>query len=114
MLLLSINFADINLSAINLERYFSSPTTIVEKSFKLEPSSWTWTGSRVRPNGVLAADELGSILSLQPDPDALSLIEPIIDTSRFGSHVWSKQVPKKNSMVQIFIQPFVTENNAKS
>lgn len=85
-----------------------------EKSFKLEPSSWTWTGSRVRPSGVLAADELGSILSLQPDPDAMSLIEPIIDTSRFGFHVWSKQVPKKNSMVQIFIQPFVTENNAKS
>ena len=80
-----------------------------EKSFKLKPSSWTWTGSRVRPSGILAADELGSILSLQPDPDALSLIDPMIDTSRFGSHIWSKQAPKKDSMVQIFIQPFETE-----
>ena len=76
-----------------------------EKSFELKTSSWTWTGSRVRPSGGLAADELGSILSLQPDPDALSLIAPMINTSRFGSHVWSKQVPKKDSMVQIFIKP---------
>ncbi|SVA52097.1 uncharacterized protein METZ01_LOCUS104951, partial [marine metagenome] len=36
-----------------------------------------------------------------------------IDTSRFGSHVWSKQVPKKGSMVQIFIRPLETEKNAK-
>ncbi|MDP6251964.1 MAG: YdjY domain-containing protein, partial [Verrucomicrobiota bacterium] len=84
------------------------------KSFDLKSSSWTWTGSRVRPSGILVADELGSILSLQQDPDALSLIDPMIDTSRFGSHVWSKKVPKKDSMVQIFIQPFETEKNAKS
>ena len=84
-----------------------------QESFELKPSSWTWTGSRVRSSGILAADELGSILSLQPDPDALSLIDPMIDTSRFGSHVWSKQVPKKDSMVQIFIRPFQTEKNAK-
>ena len=84
------------------------------KSFDLKSSSWTWTGSRVRPSGILVADELGSILSLQADPDALSLVDPMIDTSRFGSHVWSKKVPKKDSMVQIFIQPFETEKNAKS
>ena len=85
-----------------------------EKSFKLKPSWWKWTGSRVRPSGILAADELGSILSLQPDPDALSLIEPMIDTSRFGSHVWSEKVPKKDSMVQIFIQRIETEKHGKS
>ena len=79
------------------------------KSFELKPSSWIWTGSRVRPSGILAADELGSILSLQPDLDALSLINPMIDTSRFGSHVWSKQVPEKDSKVQIFIRPSETE-----
>ena len=76
-----------------------------EKSFKLKPSYWKWTGSKVRSNGILSADELGSILSLQPDPDALSLIEPMIDTSLFGAHVWSKQVPPKESIVQIFIYP---------
>jgi len=75
------------------------------KSFKLKPSQWKWTGSKVRSNGILSADELGSILSLQPDPDALSLIEPMIDTSLFGTHVWSKQVPPKGSIVQIIIYP---------
>ena len=85
-----------------------------DKSFELKPSSWTWTGSRVRPSGILTADESGSILSLQPDLDALSLIAPMIDTSRFGSHVWSKKVPEKDSIVQIFIQPFETEKNDKS
>ncbi len=74
------------------------------KSFKFKPSSWKWIGSKLRSNGFLSADESGSILSLQPDPDSLSLIEPMIDTSRFGTHVWSKQVPKKGSAVQIFIQ----------
>ena len=82
-----------------------------EKSFKLKPSSWQWTGSKLRSNGILAADELGSILSLQPDPDALSLIEPMIDTSVFGSHVWSKQVPKKDSIVQVFIQLVELQKN---
>ena len=82
-----------------------------EKSFKLKSSSWQWTGSKLRSNGILAADELGSILSLQPDPDALSLIEPMIDTSVFGSHVWSKQVPKKDSIVQVFIQPIALQKN---
>ena len=75
-----------------------------EKSFKLKSSWWKWTGSRVRSGGTLSADESGSILSLQPDMDALSLIDPMIDTSRFGSHVWSRQVPKKDSMVQIFVR----------
>ena len=84
-----------------------------EKSFKLKSSSWTWAGSRVRPSGVLAADESGSILSLQPDMDALSLIDPMTDTSRFGSHVWSKQVPKIDSVVQIFIRPIEKEKNEK-
>ena len=84
-----------------------------DKSFELKPSSWTWTGSRVRPSGILTADESGSILSLQPDSDALSLIAPMIDTSRFGSHVWSKKVPKKDSMVQLFIQPFERVKNTK-
>ena len=84
-----------------------------DKSFELKPSSWTWTGSRVRPSGILTADESGSILSLQPDSDALSLIAPMIDTSRFGSHVWSKKVPKKDSMVQLFIQPFESVKNTK-
>mgnify|MGYP001157263666 CR=1 FL=1 len=85
-----------------------------KKSFKLKPSSWQWTGSKLRPNGILTADEQGSILSLQPDPDALSLIEPMIDTSVFGSHVWSKEVPKKDSIVQIFIQPIELQNNENS
>jgi len=85
-----------------------------KKSFKLKPSSWQWTGSKLRPSGILTADEQGSILSLQPDPDALSLIEPMIDTSVFGSHVWSKEVPKKDSIVQIFIQPIELQNNENS
>lgn len=81
------------------------------KSFKLMPSSWKWIGSKLRSNGILSADESGSILSLQPDPDSLSLIKPMIDTSRFGTHVWSKQAPKKGSTVQIFIQKIELNNN---
>jgi hypothetical protein len=45
----------------------------------------------------------GSILSLQPDLDALALIEPMVDTGRFGSHVWPKRVPKLCQAVQVFI-----------
>ena len=76
---------------------------VTEQSFDLKSKGWTWTGSRSR-NGKLTADVSGSILSLQPDMDALALIEPMVDTSRHGSHVWPKRAPKLNSSVQVFLR----------
>ena len=46
----------------------------------------------------------GAILSLQPDTEALALIEPMVDTGGFGSHVWPKRVPKLGQAVQVFIR----------
>ena len=76
---------------------------VTEHSFDLKSKGWTWTGSRSR-NGKLTADVSGSILSLQPDMDALALIEPMVDTSRHGSHVWPERAPKLNSSVQVFLR----------
>lgn len=76
---------------------------VTDQSFDLKSKEWKWTGSRSR-NGKLTADESGSILSLQPDMDALALVEPMVDTSRFGSHVWPKRTPKLNASVQVFLR----------
>lgn len=76
---------------------------VTEDSFDLKSKEWKWTGSRSR-NGNLTADESGSILSLQPDMDALALIEPMVDTSRNGSHVWPKRTPKLGSSLQVFLR----------
>jgi hypothetical protein len=77
---------------------------VTDKSFDLKSRNWKWTGARLR-NSKLTADVSGSILSLQPDMDALALIEPMVDTGRFGSHVWPKRVPKLGQAVQVFIRP---------
>ncbi len=74
---------------------------VTDKSFDLKSVYWKWTGSRLK--NALAADESGSILSLQPDFDALALIEPMVETGSFGTHVWPKRVPKIGQMVQVFI-----------
>ncbi|MDP6795940.1 MAG: YdjY domain-containing protein [Verrucomicrobiota bacterium] len=74
---------------------------VTAQSFDLKSRDWKWTGSR-RRNGSLTADESGSILSLQPDIDALALVEPMVDNGRFGTHVWPKRVPKTGQMVQVF------------
>jgi len=74
-----------------------------EHSFDLKSNEWKWTGSRSR-NRKITADESGSILSLQPDMDALALIEPMVDTSRYGSHVWPKRTPKLGASVQVFLR----------
>ena len=76
---------------------------VTDKSFDLKSRNWSWTGARLRA-GTLTADVSGSILSLQPDLDALALIEPMVDTGRFGSHVWPKRVPKLGQAVQVFIR----------
>ena len=76
---------------------------VTEHSFDLKSTEWKWTGARSR-NGKLTADESGSILSLQPDMDALALIEPMVDTSRNGSHVWPKRTPKLGASVQVFLR----------
>ena len=76
---------------------------VTAQSFDLKSKEWNWTGSRPR-NGKLTADLSGSILSLQPDMDALALVEPMVDTSRFGSHVWPKRTPKLNASVQVFLR----------
>jgi hypothetical protein len=73
------------------------------KSFDITSHDWKWTGSHIQ-NGKIAADVSGSILSLQPDIDALAMIEPMVDTSRFGSHVWPKRAPKLDQAVQVFIR----------
>ena len=75
---------------------------VTDNSFDLKSVYWKWTGSR-RRNNALTADESGSILSLQPDSDALMLIEPMLETGRFGTHVWPKRVPKIGQMVQVFM-----------
>ena len=36
--------------------------------------------------------------------DALALIEPMVDTSRNGSHVWPKRTPKLGSSLQVFVR----------
>jgi hypothetical protein len=76
---------------------------VTDKSFDLKSCDWKWIGVRLR-NGKPTADVSGSILSLQPDTDALALIEPMVDTGRFGTHVWPKRVPKLGQAVQIFIR----------
>ena len=76
---------------------------VTDKSFDLKSRDWKWTGARLRA-GKLTADVSGSILSLQPDLDALALVEPMVDTGRFGSHVWPKRVPKLGRAVQVFIR----------
>jgi len=76
---------------------------VTVKSFDITSRDWKWTGSRIQ-NGKLTADVSGSILSLQPDTEALALIEPMVDTGRFGSHVWPKRVPKLGQAVQVFIR----------
>ena len=75
---------------------------VTDKSFHLKSRGWKWTGARLR-NGNLTADETGSILSLQPDIDALTLLEPMVDTGRYGIHVWPKRVPKIGQTVQVFL-----------
>ena len=76
---------------------------VTDKSFDLKSRDWKWIGIRLR-NGKPTADVSGSILSLQPDTEALALIEPMVDTGRFGSHVWPKRVPKLGQAVQVFIR----------
>ena len=76
---------------------------VTDKSFELKSRDWKWTGARLRA-GKLTADVSGSILSLQPDTEALALIEPMVDTGRFGSHVWPKRVPKLGEAVQVIIR----------
>ena len=76
---------------------------VTDKSFDTKSRDWKWTGSRIQ-NGKTAADVSGSILSLQSDTEALALIEPMVDTGRFGSHVWPKRVPKLGQAVQVFIR----------
>ena len=76
---------------------------VTDKSFDLKSRDWKWTGARLRA-GKLTADVSGSILSLQPDTEALALIEPMVDTGRFGSHVWPKRVLKLSEPVQVFIR----------
>ncbi|MBC8242812.1 MAG: hypothetical protein H8E20_00330 [Verrucomicrobia bacterium] len=76
---------------------------VTDKSFDLKSRDWKWTGARLRA-GTLTADVSGSILSLQPDMDALALVEPMVDTGRFGSHVWPKRVPKLGQAVQVFVR----------
>ena len=76
---------------------------VTHKSFDLKSRDWKWTGARLRA-GKLTADVSGSILSLQPDLDALALVDPMVDTGRFGSHVWPKRVPKLGQAVQVFIR----------
>lgn len=76
---------------------------VTDKSFDLKSRDWKWTGARLRA-GKLTADVSGSILSLQPDLDALALVDPMVDTGRFGSHVWPKRVPKLGQAVQVFIR----------
>ena len=36
--------------------------------------------------------------------DALAMVEPMVDTSRFGSHVWPKRAPELGQAVQVFIR----------
>ncbi len=76
---------------------------VTDKSFDTKSRDWKWTGSRIQ-NGKLTATVSGSILSLQSDTEALALIEPMVDTGRFGSHVWPKRVPKLGQAVQVFIR----------
>ena len=76
---------------------------VTDKSFDTKSRNWKWTGSRIQ-NGKTAADLSGSVLSLQPDIDALAMVEPMVDTSRFGSHVWPKRAPKLGQAVQVFIR----------
>ena len=79
---------------------------VTDNSFDLKSVYWKWTGSRRRSNNglnALTADESGSILSLQPDFDALLLIEPMVETGRFGTHVWPERAPRLGEMVQVFI-----------
>jgi hypothetical protein len=88
---------------------------VTDKSFDTKSRDWKWTGACLR-NGKLTADVSGSILSLQPDTDALALIEPMVDTGRFGTHVWPKRVPKLGQAVQVFIRltkPKPTKPSAK-
>jgi hypothetical protein len=88
---------------------------VTDKSFDLKSRGWKWAGVRLR-NGKLTATVSGSILSLQPDTDALALIEPMVDTGRFGTHVWPKRVPKLGQAVQVFIRltkPKPTKPSAK-
>jgi len=75
---------------------------VTDKSFDLKSRNWKWAGARLRA-GKPTADVSGSIFSLQPDTEALALIEPMVDTGRFGSHVWPKRVPKLGQAVQVFI-----------
>ena len=76
---------------------------VTVKSFDITSHDWKWTGSHIQ-NGKIAADLSGSILSLQPDIDALAMVEPMVDTSRFGSHVWPKRAPELGQAVQVFIR----------
>ena len=76
---------------------------VTDKSFDLKSRDWKWIGIRLR-NGKPTADVSGSILSLQPDTEALALIEPMVDTGRFGFHVWPKRVPKLGHAVQVFLR----------
>ena len=76
---------------------------VTDKSFDLKSRDWKWIGIHLR-NGKPTADVSGSILSLQPDTEALALIEPMVDTGRFGSHVWPKRVPKLGQAVQVFLR----------
>ena len=76
---------------------------VTDKSFDLKSRDWKWTGACLRA-GQLTADGSGSILSLQPDIDALALVEPMVDTGRFGSHAWPKRVLKLGEPVKVFIR----------
>jgi hypothetical protein len=76
---------------------------VTDKSFDTKSRDWKWTGARLR-NGKLTATVSGSILSLQPDMDALALVDPMVDTGRFGFHVCPKRVPKLGQAVQVFIR----------
>ena len=87
---------------------------VTVKSFDIKSHDWKWTGSRIQ-NGKTAAVLSGSVLSLQPVIDALAMIVPMVDTSRFGSHVWPKRAPKIGQAVQVFIRlkkPAPTEPGA--
>ena len=86
-----------------LEKASELDDKVTAHSFELKSKEWKWTGSRLR-NGKLTADQSGSILSLQPDMDALGLIEPMVDTSHYGSHVWPKRAPDLNASVQVFLR----------
>jgi len=76
---------------------------VTDQSFDLKSRNWNWTGARLRA-GKLTADVNGSILSLQPDTDALILVDPMVETGRFGTHVWPKRVPKLGQTVQIYLR----------